>query len=80
MIDIQDYHASPQDAARAAQNARAKALVLYHLVPSVPSGVMEAAFVGDAGKLFDGTLKVSRDGMLVSLPVGSKAIDFDQQQ
>ena len=79
MIDIQDYHSSPQDAARAAQNARAKALVLYHLVPSVPSGMMEAAFVGDAGKRFGGTLKVSRDGMLVGLPAGSKAINFDQE-
>lgn len=78
MIDIQDYHATPADAARAAQNARARALVLYHLVPSVPSGMLEAAFVGDAGKRFDGTLKVSRDGMFVTLPAGSKAIDFDQ--
>ena len=78
MIDIQDYHSTPQDAARVAQNAHAKALVLYHLVPSVPSGLMEAAFVGDAGKEFGGPLKVSRDGMLVSLPAGSKTIDFDQ--
>ena len=79
MIDIQDYHSSPQDAARAAQNAHAKALVLYHLVPSIPRGLMESAFVGDAARRFGGTLKVSRDGMLVSLPAGSKAIDFDQE-
>lgn len=78
MTDIQDYHASPTDAARAAHDARARALVLYHLVPSIPRGLMESAFVGDAGKSFGGTLKVSRDGMLVSLPAGSKAIDFDQ--
>ena len=78
MIDIQDYHSSPQDAARAAHNAHARALVLYHLVPSIPAGPMESAFVGDAGKLFDGTLIVSRDGMLISLPTGGKAIDFKQ--
>lgn len=78
MTDIQDYHASPADAARAARNAKADALVLYHLVPSIPQGLMESAFVGDAGKSFGGTLKVSRDGMLVSLPAGSTAIDFDQ--
>lgn len=78
MADIQDYHASPADAARAAQGAKARALVLYHLVPSIPHGLMESAFVGDAGKRFDGPLKVGRDGMLVSLPAGSKAIDFDQ--
>ena len=79
MIDIQDYHSSPQNAARAAQNAHAKALVLYHLVPSIPRGLMESAFVGDAARRFGGTLKVSRDGLLVSLPAGSKAIDFDQE-
>ena len=79
MIDIQDYHATPQDAARAAQNAGARALVLYHLVPSIPRGLIESAFVGDAATRFGGTLKVSRDGMLISLPTGSNAIDFDQR-
>lgn len=78
MSDIQDYHSSPADAVRAAHDAGAHALVLYHLVPSIPRGLMESAFVGDAGKRFDGPLKVSRDGMLVSLPAGSKAIDFNQ--
>lgn len=78
MLDIQNYHSTPADAARAAQNAHARALVLYHLVPSIPSGFMEAAFVGNAGADFDGTLKVARDGMIVSLPARSKTVEFDQ--
>jgi ribonuclease Z len=76
--DIPGYHASPDDAARAAQGARVRALVLYHLVPSIPAGFMEAAFVGNARSHFGGTLKVARDGLRVSLPAGSKSVEFNQ--
>lgn len=78
MGDIEGYHTSPADAARAAQAAHAKALVLYHLVPSLPPGFMDGLFVGDAGSHYDGPLKVGRDGMLISLPANGKAIRFDQ--
>jgi len=78
MGDIPGYHASPEDAARAAKVAGVKALVLYHLVPSIPPGLMERAFVGRAGDIYTGEMRVSRDGMLVSLPAGSSAITFDQ--
>lgn len=78
MGDIPGYHASPEDAARAATAAEVKALVFYHLVPSVPPGLMERAFVGRVGEVYTGDLRVSRDGMLVSLPAGTNAIAFDQ--
>lgn len=78
MADIQEYHASPADAARAAQESGAKALVLYHLVPPLPSALVEPVFLGDAPKAFSGTLKIARDGMMVSLPAGSKAVEFSQ--
>jgi ribonuclease Z len=78
MADIQDYHASPADAARAAKDAGVQALVLYHLVPPLPSKLVEPLFLGDAPSRFSGTLKVGQDGMLVSLPAGSKAIKFSQ--
>lgn len=76
--DIPGYHASPADAARAAQTARAKALVFYHIVPSIPAGPMEALFLGDAPGRYDGTLKVGRDGLLVSLPAKGGEMRFDQ--
>lgn len=76
--DIEGYHASPAEAARAAQTAHVKALVLYHLVPSLPPGLMDGLFVGDAGTHFDGPLKVGRDGLLVSLPANGKALNFSQ--
>jgi len=78
MHDIQNYHASPEDAARAAKEAGAQALVLYHLVPPLPSKLIEPMFLGDAPKLFGGTLKVGHDGMIVSLPAGGKDVKFSE--
>lgn len=71
MHDIPGYHASPEDAARAAKDAGAKRLVLYHMVPPVPSRLIEPLFLGDAGKVYAGPLELARDGMIVSLPAGS---------
>jgi ribonuclease Z len=78
MSDIQNYHASPADAARAAKAAGVQTLVLYHLVPPLPSKLIEPMFLGDAAKQFSGTLKIGEDGMIVSLPAGSKAVNFSQ--
>lgn len=78
MADIPDYHTSPEDAARTAQAAGAKALVLYHLVPAPPTRLVEPVFLGDAPGLFDGKLELAEDGMMVSLPTGSRIITFNQ--
>lgn len=75
MGDILDYHASPEDAARAAADAKAKQLVIYHIVPPLPSSMLDAAFLGDAPSLFSGPIRVAEDGLLVSLPAGGTAID-----
>lgn len=78
MADIPGYHASPEDAARAASDAGVQALIYFHLVPSIPPGMMEGAFLGGARQRFGGTMRVSRDGMLVSLPAAGEAVNFDQ--
>ena len=75
MGDILDYHASPEDAARAAKDAGAKSLVLYHIVPPLPSAMLNAAFLGDAPGIFSGPIKVAEDGLLISLPAGGTAIN-----
>ena len=77
MADIPDYHASPTQAARLAEEAGVPALVLYHLVPGPPSALIEPAFLGNAPETFSGTLELAEDGMLVTLPKGSAAITFD---
>lgn len=76
MTDIQNYHASPVDAARAAEAAGASTLVLYHLVPPVPARLIERLFVGDAPAAFSGRLELAEDGMLISLPAGGKSVQI----
>jgi ribonuclease Z len=78
MGDIPGYHASPEDAARTAKEAGVKALVLYHMVPAPPAKLIERLFVGDAPKIYTGDLKLAHDGMIVSLPAGSQAVDYSE--
>ncbi|TAD73947.1 MAG: MBL fold metallo-hydrolase [Sphingomonadales bacterium] len=73
--DIQDYHASPEQAAESARDAGAKMLVLSHLVPPLPYAYLYPAFLGDAPARFDGPIVVGEDGMLFSLMPQSEAID-----
>lgn len=73
--DIQDYHATPEQAAESAKAAGAQMLVLSHLVPPLPSSYLYPAFLGDAPARFDGTIVVGEDGMLFSLPPQSESID-----
>lgn len=78
MGDIPGYHASPEDAARTAKEAGAKALVLYHMVPAPPAKLIERLFVGDAPKVYKGDLRLAHDGMIASLPAGSQAVNFSE--
>jgi ribonuclease Z len=68
-VDIQNYHTSPEDAARVADEAGAQALVLSHIVPPLPRRVLYGAFLGDAHKFYDGPITVGEDGMVFNLPV-----------
>ncbi|MEZ5679738.1 MAG: MBL fold metallo-hydrolase [Erythrobacter sp.] len=77
MADIPDYHTTPEEAARVARSAGAKALVLYHLVPAPPVALVGKAFLGDAAEEFGGELRLGDDGLLVSLPANGKAVEFD---
>lgn len=74
--DILDYHASPRDAALSASEAGVRGLVLIHIVPPLPSYILDRRFIGDARKVFDGRLTLARDGLVVSLPSDTEAIDY----
>ncbi len=74
MADIPSYHASPSDAARIAAAAGVDMLVLTHIVPPLPTRLIQPYFLGDARRRFGGEVIVGRDGMLFSLPAGSDAI------
>lgn len=74
LIDIQNYHTSPEDAAQEASAAQVKQLVFNHIVPPMPFKYGYAAFLGDAKKYFSNPITVGEDGMLFSMPAGGSEI------
>jgi ribonuclease Z len=72
--DIQNYHTSPEDAARIAREAGVKHLLLYHILPPLPVSILKAAFLGEAKKIYTGPITIGEDGMLFSLPAENKKI------
>lgn len=72
--DILTYHASPEEAADVAHAARARMLVLTHIVPPLPSRFFYPAFLGEAAKRFPGRIVVGEDGMFFSLPAAKTDI------
>lgn len=79
MADIVDYHTSPEEAAQAASDAGAGALVLYHIVPPLPTKALDRMFLGDATDVYEGKITVSRDGVMVGLPSGSDAVIYEDR-
>lgn len=74
--DILDYHATPEDAARAAQEAEVSRLVYYHTIPPLPQRSLNAVFMKDAKALFDGPMEVAEDGFIYTLPPDSETIEL----
>lgn len=72
--DIPDYHATPEDAAKAASEAGVRQLVFYHTIPPLPSHLLDALFMKDAKTVYDGPMEVAEDGFLYSLPAGNGGI------
>jgi ribonuclease Z len=77
LFDIQDYHTSPVDAAKTAKQAGATDLVLYHIVPMLPSDALIPMFVKGTADEFEGKITVSEDGTIVRLPAGSDTIAYE---
>jgi len=72
--DIINAHSTPEVAADSARVAGVQQLVMSHLVPVLPSRFFYPAFLGDAKAHFSGPITVGEDGMLFSLPAGSRKI------
>jgi ribonuclease Z len=77
LFDIRDYHTSPVDAAKTAQMANARALVLYHIVPMLPSDLLLPVFTKGMDAEFDGKITVSKDGTVLHLPAGGDRILYE---
>jgi ribonuclease Z len=76
MSHIPDYHASPADAFRAANEANVSALALTHLIPGLPSRYFDKLFTDGAEEAFDGPYWLMNDGDVVSMPVGGGIRQF----
>jgi ribonuclease Z len=73
MFDIQDYHASPVEAAEVARDAGVGHLLYYHVIPPLILPGMEAAWLEGVPEVYpDYTL--GQDGTAFSLPAGSDEI------
>lgn len=70
MFDIQDYHASPVEAAEIARDANVGHLLYYHIVPPLILPGMEAAWLEGVDDVFS-NYTLGQDGTSFSLPAGS---------
>ena len=75
--DIPDYHTSPVEAARIANEAQVRLLVFTHIIPMLPNGFAERLFLRGVSDVRPDGVRLGHDGYVVRLPGGSKAIEED---
>ena len=71
--DIQDYHATTSDLQRLVDEADIGQLALYHLVPAPRNPMAVVAF----SRGIPESAIITEDGMVISLPANSEAINID---
>ena len=75
MSDILRYHTTPVEAASEANQAGVEMLVMSHLGPPTPNALARIAFMRGVAEVRPRGVVVGYDGMLLTLPAGSKAIE-----
>lgn len=78
MTDIRDYHTSPIQAAETGNDAGVRLVVFTHLAPPPQSGAGERIFTRGVDEVRSEGWTLGRDGMLITLPAGSKAVQVSQ--
>ena len=68
MADIPDYHTSPEEAARAANEAGVEHLILNHLTPAPDNAVARRIFMRGVSKIRKKNVRLAEDRDLVLLP------------
>lgn len=77
--DTIGYHASPVEAAEIAREANVRLLVFTHVVPPLRNALMRHIFMRGVGEARGpGKTLIGEDGLMLSLPVGSTAIESRQ--
>ncbi|MFI5321058.1 MAG: MBL fold metallo-hydrolase [Myxococcota bacterium] len=75
MEDIPSYHTTPVQAAEVANEANVRLLVMSHLTPPPPNALIERIFVRGVDDVRPSGWVLADDGMLITLPADSDAID-----
>jgi ribonuclease Z len=74
MADIPSYHTSPVDAAKLANDAGVKLLVLYHLTPPPPLRLMERVYTRGVSEVRPDGWVLADDLLLVELPAEASEV------
>lgn len=75
MTDIENYHASPRDAAEVANDAKVKLLVYTHFIPQLATWFLRPLFFEGVSDVRPASAWAAGfDGYRVDLPVGSDAV------
>jgi ribonuclease Z len=74
MHDIEDYHITPDQAARIANQAGVKHLAFYHLLPAPDGMLARRLFAQGLSDAREGEWSIADDGTLYTLPLGSAEV------
>ena len=69
MHDVQDYHISPEEAAGLANDAQARHLAFYHLLPAPDGWLPRQLFARGVNEVRSGDWTIADDGSLYTLPL-----------
>jgi ribonuclease Z len=75
MSDIQRYHTTPVEAASEANQAKVGLLVLSHIGPQTTNLLARIAFMRGVAEIRPQGVVLGYDGMLLTMPAGSKGIE-----
>ncbi|MGH7924814.1 MAG: MBL fold metallo-hydrolase [Candidatus Binatus sp.] len=80
MSDIRRYHTTPVEAASEANQAGVAMFVLSHIGPATPNALARIAFMRGVAEVRPRGVVIGYDGMLLTLPAGSKGIEISTVQ
>jgi ribonuclease Z len=76
--DTKTYHISPVEAAKLANEAKAKMLVFTHIAPPIVNPVILPPWLRGVKAVRPSGVKMGHDGMVITVPIDGGAIYFDK--
>ncbi len=76
--DTREYHVSPVEAAQMANDAKVKMLVFTHMAPPIVNPLIKSPWLRGVNAVRPNGVKLGNDGMVITLPISNKDIQFGQ--